>query len=93
MAERGAGRDDDAPPDDPPGTLNSLQVVVPDINAARAGLIENVVEVTDVLEVVHEEGRSVYRPVEGEPDGWNAYAFFTDPDGNGWVLQQSPRDG
>jgi hypothetical protein len=38
------------------------------------------------------ETRSVYRAVAGEPDGWNAYAFFTDPDGNGWVLQQSPRD-
>jgi predicted enzyme related to lactoylglutathione lyase len=75
-----------------PGSLNGLQVVVPDITAARAGLIENGVDVSEVLEVVHEEGSSVYRPVKGEPDGWNAFAFFIDPDGNGWVLQQSPRD-
>jgi catechol 2,3-dioxygenase-like lactoylglutathione lyase family enzyme len=75
-----------------PGSLNALQVVVPDINAARATLMENGVQVSDVMEVVHDEGRSVYRPVTGEPDGWNAYAFFTDPDGNGWILQQSPRD-
>jgi catechol 2,3-dioxygenase-like lactoylglutathione lyase family enzyme len=73
-----------------PGSLNGLQVVVSDINAARARLIENDVEVSEVMEVVHEEGESVYRAVTGEPRGWNAYAFFTDPDGNGWVLQQSP---
>jgi hypothetical protein len=35
----------------------------------------------------------VYRPVRGPPEGWIAYAFFDDPDGNGWVLQQSPSPG
>ena len=35
---------------------------------------------------------STYRAVTGEPVGWNAYAFFDDPDGNGWILQQSPPD-
>jgi hypothetical protein len=30
--------------------------------------------------------------VTGEPRGWNAHAFFNDPDGNGWLLQQSPDD-
>jgi catechol 2,3-dioxygenase-like lactoylglutathione lyase family enzyme len=75
------------------GSLNGLLIVVPDINAARAKLIENGVDVSDVMEVTHAGGRSVYRPVIGEPDGWNAYAFFNDPDGNGWVLQQSPGDG
>jgi catechol 2,3-dioxygenase-like lactoylglutathione lyase family enzyme len=75
-----------------PGSLNALQIVVPDINAARAKLMENDVEVSEVMEVVHEEGGSAYRAVTGEPSGWNAYAFFNDPDGNGWVLQQSPGD-
>jgi catechol 2,3-dioxygenase-like lactoylglutathione lyase family enzyme len=75
-----------------PGSLHGLQVVVPDINAALAKLIENGVEVTPVMEVVQEDGKSVYRAVTGEPRGWNAYAFFNDPDGNGWVLQQSPDD-
>ena len=75
-----------------PGSLQGLQVVVPDINAALAKLIDNGVEVTAVMEVVQEDGKSVYRPVTGEPRGWNAYAFFNDPDGNGWVLQQSPDD-
>lgn len=75
-----------------PGSVNGLQIVVPDINAARASVIANGVEVSEVLEVVFENGKATYRAVKGEPDGWNAYAFFKDPDGNGWVLQQSPRD-
>jgi catechol 2,3-dioxygenase-like lactoylglutathione lyase family enzyme len=75
-----------------PGSLHGLQIVVSDINAARAKLIGNGVEVSKVMEVVQEEGKSVYRAVPGEPRGWNAYAFFNDPDGNGWVLQQSPGD-
>lgn len=73
-----------------PGSLHGLQVVVSDLDAARRRLVENGVAVSEVLEVVQEQGRSVYRPVTGNPRGWNAYAFFNDPDGNGWVLQQSP---
>ena len=75
-----------------PGSLNGLQIVVSDLNAAREKLIENDVEVSEVMEVVHEEGKSVYRAVTGEPSGWNAYAFFNDPDGNGLIMQQSPGD-
>jgi predicted enzyme related to lactoylglutathione lyase len=75
-----------------PGSLNGLQVVVSDINAARTKLIDNGVEVTEVVETIHEKGGPVYRAVTGVPSGWNAYAFFDDPDGNGWVLQQSPGD-
>jgi hypothetical protein len=58
--------------------------------AAQTGLIENGVEVTEVMEVVHEKDGPVYRAMTGAPSGWNAYAFFDDPDGNGGVLQQSP---
>jgi predicted enzyme related to lactoylglutathione lyase len=75
-----------------PGSLNGLQIVVPDITAARTKLIQNGVDVSEVMEAVHEKGRSVYRAVAGQPEGWNAYAFFDDPDGNGWILQQSPGD-
>jgi catechol 2,3-dioxygenase-like lactoylglutathione lyase family enzyme len=73
-----------------PGSLHGLQVVVADLNAARDRLTEHGVAVSEVLEVVQEHGRSVYRAVTGAVRGWNAYAFFNDPDGNGWVLQQSP---
>jgi catechol 2,3-dioxygenase-like lactoylglutathione lyase family enzyme len=75
-----------------PGSLVGLTLVVSDITAARAELLEAGVGVTDVMQLVYEQDGPVYRRVEGTPLGWNAYAFFDDPDGNGWVLQQSPPD-
>ena len=27
---------------------------------------------------------------DGKGGVWNAFAFFSDPDGNGWVLQERP---
>lgn len=75
-----------------PGSLNGLQVVVSDIAAARAKLMASGVEVSEVVEAIDEGGKLLYRAVRGEPRGWNAYAFFNDPDGNGWILQQSPGD-
>ena len=70
-----------------PGSVQGLQLVVPDIDAARAGLLERGVEVS---EVQHFDG-SAWRP--GGGGDWNSFAFFSDPDGNGWVLQQSPGRG
>ena len=71
----------------PPGSVQGLQLVVPDINAARAELLERG---TEVSEVQHFDG-SAWRP--GGGGDWNSFAFFSDPDGNGWVLQQSPGRG
>ena len=71
----------------PPGSVQGLQLVVPDIDAARAELLERGAEVS---EVQHFDG-SAWRP--GGGGDWNSFAFFSDPDGNGWVLQQSPGRG
>jgi catechol 2,3-dioxygenase-like lactoylglutathione lyase family enzyme len=68
----------------PPGVLEGLQLVVPDIEAARAELVERGVEASPVQ---HVDG-GVW--VEGRDGDWNSFVFFSDPDGNGWVLQQSP---
>ena len=69
----------------PLGVLEGLQLVVPDIDAARAKLLERGVEISDVK---HFDGRD-WKP--GSAGEWNSFAFFSsDPDGNGWVLQQSP---
>jgi hypothetical protein len=27
---------------------------------------------------------------EGRGGDWNSFVFFSDPDGNGWILQESP---
>ena len=70
--------------DAPPGSVQGLQLVVPDVDAAREQLLERGVEAS---EVQHFDG-SAWRT--GGGGDWNSFAFFSDPDGNGWVLQQSP---
>ncbi len=68
----------------PPGVLEGLLLVVCDIEAARAELVERGVEVG---QVVH---RADGAWVEGRGGRWNSFVFFSDPDGNGWVLQERP---
>ncbi len=68
----------------PPGVLEGLQLVVSDIEAARSELVERGVEVGPVQ---HMEGGEW---VEGRGGEWNSFVFFSDPDGNGWVLQERP---
>ena len=70
-----------------PGSLQGVQMVVADIEAARAELVERGVEVG---EIVHFEGGE-QRP--GKGDRWNSFFFFSDPDGNGWAVQERPAEG
>jgi catechol 2,3-dioxygenase-like lactoylglutathione lyase family enzyme len=67
-----------------PGVLEGLVLVVCDIEAARAELLERSVEVG---QVVHRAGGAW---VEGRGGRWNSFVFFSDPGGNGWVLQERP---
>ena len=67
-----------------PGVLEGLQLVVSDIEAARAELVERGVEASPVQHI--DEG--VW--VEGRGGDWNSFVFFSDPDGNDWVLQERP---
>lgn len=55
----------------PPGSVKLLHLVVPDIHAARAELIERGVEVSEVQDL----------------GGGISMAFFDDPDGNSWAVQ------
>ena len=71
----------------PPGVLEGLQLIVPDIEAARAELVERGVEAGPVQHM--EDGEWV----EGRGGRWNSFVFFSDPDGNGWVLQEGPASG
>ncbi|WP_046468313.1 VOC family protein [Allosalinactinospora lopnorensis] len=65
-----------------PGSLKGLQLVVPDIRAARAQLAERGVKVSDV-QVMGEN------PIPGgDPLDNVGFVFFDDPDGNGWSVQQ-----
>jgi catechol 2,3-dioxygenase-like lactoylglutathione lyase family enzyme len=56
-----------------PGSIQGLQLVVDDINAARAELADRGVEVSEVQDFP-----------------WGSFVFFSDPDGNGWNVQQIP---
>lgn len=60
----------------------SLQLVVEDIEAARAQLAGNGVDVSDVR---HYEGATL---VEGPGGRWNSFVFFEDPDGTSWTIQE-----
>jgi len=79
--------------DAPPGSVEGLQLVVPDIEAARVALISRGVDVTDVF---HDIGgvfyhRSPAYEIPGvHPDrrSYGSFARFSDPDGNEWVLQE-----
>jgi catechol 2,3-dioxygenase-like lactoylglutathione lyase family enzyme len=70
--------------DMPPGSVKGLQLVVADIEAARAELLVRGVEVSPIQHF--DDG------VQKEwPGGdWNSFIFFSDPDGNGWAVQQRP---
>jgi catechol 2,3-dioxygenase-like lactoylglutathione lyase family enzyme len=71
-----------------PGAVKGLQLTVSDIRAAQAELSGRGVEISEVQTVDQEKGEFV--PLEGEAEPYNAFAFFSDPDGNGWALQQGP---
>jgi predicted enzyme related to lactoylglutathione lyase len=55
------------------GSVQGLQLVVPDIEAARAELVERGVDVSEV-----------------QVFDWGSFVYFSDPDGNGWAVQQLP---
>jgi catechol 2,3-dioxygenase-like lactoylglutathione lyase family enzyme len=57
-----------------PGSYAGLQLVVADIKAARAELVERGVDVSD--------------PVEIAPGDGGTFMHFADPDGNAWAVQE-----
>jgi catechol 2,3-dioxygenase-like lactoylglutathione lyase family enzyme len=62
--------------DKEPGSVDGLQVVVDDIEAARDELTGRGLDVGDVQDFP-----------------WGRFVFFSDPDGNGWAVQQIPEYG
>jgi catechol 2,3-dioxygenase-like lactoylglutathione lyase family enzyme len=68
----------------PPGSVQGIQLVVSDIEAARSEMVEQGVEVSDVKHF----DNGVW--VDGRGGDWNSFIFFNDPDGNSWVVQERP---
>ena len=60
-----------------PGSVQGLQLVVDDLDAARAELVARGVPVGEVR-LLGAPGRPAF-----------AFAFFSDPDGNGWAVQEA----
>jgi catechol 2,3-dioxygenase-like lactoylglutathione lyase family enzyme len=62
-----------------PGSVEGLQLVTTDMDAARGELVGRGVDVSDVVDM-------------GRPGGESSFKFanFRDPDGNAWVLQEIP---
>ena len=70
------------------GTLQGLHLVVPDLDAARAELAGRG---TDTSGIFHfDAGRQVEGPSSGRAD-YESFLSFSDPDGNGWLVQEVGR--
>jgi len=76
-----------------PGSSDGLQLVVTDIEAARNDLVNRGIEVSDVFHdaggVFHHAG-NLSRAPETAPDrrSYGSFVSFSDPDGNGWFIQE-----
>lgn len=73
--------------DTAPGSVRGVQLVVDDVEAVRDQLAERGLEISPVRHF--EDGEWI----DGKGGPWNSFAFFDDPDGNGWVLQERPAEG
>jgi catechol 2,3-dioxygenase-like lactoylglutathione lyase family enzyme len=78
-----------------PGSARGLYLIVSDIEAARAELLDHGVEVSEVFhpgapgaqfQVDDTSGRVGGRAPDG--GSYGSFATFGDPDGNGWLLQE-----
>jgi catechol 2,3-dioxygenase-like lactoylglutathione lyase family enzyme len=65
-----------------PGSLQGLQITVSDVAAARAELVARGVDVSPIQHF--EDGQMA----DGPGGDFNTFIFFSDPDGNGWSIQQ-----
>jgi catechol 2,3-dioxygenase-like lactoylglutathione lyase family enzyme len=76
----------------PAGSVQGLLVAVPDIEVARADLVARGVEVSELFHeadpFVHAEPGHRIAGAHPERATYGTYASFSDPDGNGWLLQE-----
>jgi catechol 2,3-dioxygenase-like lactoylglutathione lyase family enzyme len=72
--------------DTTPGTLSGLQLVTPNIEAARDELASRGVDISEYFHYEAGERRPGLDPSRGR---YNSFASFSDPDGNTWLLQEA----
>jgi catechol 2,3-dioxygenase-like lactoylglutathione lyase family enzyme len=76
-----------------PGSSDGLQLVVLDIEAARAELAERGIDVSEPFHdaggIFHHAGEQArVSGADPERGDYGSFASFSDPDGNGWLLQE-----
>ena len=69
------------------GLVSGTHLVVSDIEAARAALVERGVDVGEIRHFDREAGSWKPGP-DPQHSKYNSFADFADPDGNTWVLQE-----
>jgi catechol 2,3-dioxygenase-like lactoylglutathione lyase family enzyme len=69
-----------------PGSARGLYLVVSDIEAARSELIDRGIAVTEIVHRAPGQPPGKGRDPEGR--SYMSIATFSDPDGNGWILQE-----
>ena len=72
----------------PPGSYRGLHLVVSDIEAARAELVGRGV---DVSEMFHFGAEGQTPGPHPERENYGTFLSFSDPDGNGWLVQEVKR--
>ena len=68
-----------------PGSSQGFELVVDDIDAAREDLIRRGVEVSELF---HRDESGFLPGPDPERRSYFTFASFSDPDGNGWLLQE-----
>jgi predicted enzyme related to lactoylglutathione lyase len=71
-----------------PGSMQRMEMAVNDIDAAREDLIGRGVEVSEPFHLDGGPGGDVAPGPDPERTSYNTYATFSDPDGNGFLLQE-----
>ena len=76
-----------------PGSVENVHLIVDDIEEARAELVARGVEVSEIFH--DEDGMFHHRGTEKRVPGlypgrlsYGSFASFSDPDGNGFLLQE-----
>jgi len=70
------------------GSVQGLHLVVPDIDAARAELVGRGVAAGDLF---HFEAGTQVSGADPERQDYGTFLSFSDPDGNGWLVQEVGR--
>ncbi len=70
------------------GSVQGLHLVVADIDAARAALVERG---TDISDLFHFEAGGQAPGPDPQRSNYNSFLSFNDPDGNGWLVQEVRR--